>query len=298
VKFISSHTRLVFADKSLIKNQRTAQGQLMSAYFVLSTGRCATQWLTELLRQQWPLARVEHEPLHFQYRPDINSATSPLQHNAELLQQHLQQIQQQLDTGRPYIETGFPCWRHLHWFRQQLTGPVKILHLHREPLSTVRSLLKLNAFVPPLFDYIALKNFYLPDASQDQFKMVQALWPTLQPAEKNLCYWLELQAYALQLQQDWPASDWLSLSFSELVSGSGLAKIEQFFAVPTKSTDTVIPAAVDLFGGGWVPAQLEFPQLSQHQKWLQQANALIQQLGYPPLAFAETYADASAITTE
>ena len=267
----------------------------MSAYFVLSTGRCGTQWLTELLRQQWPQARVEHEPLHFQYRPDLNAATLPLQHNAELIQQHLQQIQQQLDTGRPYIETGFPCWRHLHWFRQQLTGPVKILHLHREPLSTVRSLLKLNAFVPPLFDYIPLKNFYLPDASQDQLKMVQALWPTLQPAEKNLCYWLELQAYAWQLQQDWPASDWLTLSFNALFSNEGLTKIQQFFAVPATDAAAVIPAAVDQYGGSMLTVPLEFPQLSQHQAWLQQANALIKQLGYAPLPFGDIYFGATPL---
>lgn len=269
----------------------------MSAYFVLSTGRCGTQWLTELLRQQLPQARVEHEPLHFQYRPDINSATLPLQFNAELILQHLQRIQQQLTTGQPYIETGFPCWRHLPWFRRQLSGPVKILHLHREPLSTVRSLLKLHAFVPPLFDYLPLKNFYLPDACQDQFKMVQALWPTLQPAEKSLCYWLELQAYALQLQQDWPANDWLSLSFSELVSRSGLTKIQQFFAIPATDDAATVPAAVDRFGGIWVPAPQEYPQLSQHQSWLTQANTLMRRLGYAALPFAERDAGAIRLST-
>ncbi len=259
----------------------------MSAYFVLSTGRCGTQWLTELLRQQWPQARVEHEPLHFQYRPDVNSATLPLQQNAKLLQQHLQQIQQQLTTGLPYIETGFPCWRHLRWFRQQLSGPVKILHLHREPLATVRSLLKLNAFVPPLFDYLPLKNFYLPDASQDHFKMVQALWPQLQPAEKSLCYWLELQAYALQLQQEWPSCDWLTLPFHQLFSPVGLTNIQQFFALPVSSAAAVIPATVDQFGDCLLTVPMEFPLLSQHHAWLQQANALIGQLGYPPLPFGD-----------
>jgi len=259
----------------------------MSAFFVLSTGRCGTQWLTELLRQQWPQARVEHEPLHFQYRPDVNSTTSPLQHNADLIQQHLQQIQQQLTTGLPYIETGFPCWRHLPWFRQQLSGPVKILHLHRDPLATVRSLLKLNAFVAPLFDYIPLKNFYLPDASQDRLQMVQALWPTLQPAEKSLCYWLELQAYALQLQQEWPGSDWLTLSFTQLFSREGLTKIQQFFAVPASEASAVNPAAVDQFGSGLLTVPIEFPRLSQHQAWLQQANELINQLGYAPLPLGD-----------
>lgn len=259
----------------------------MSAYFVLSTGRCGTQWLTELLRQRLPQARVEHEPLHFQYRPDINSATLPLRHNAERIQQHLLQIQQQLTTGQPYIETGFPCWRHLDWFRQQLTGPVKILHLHREPLSTVRSLLKLNAFVPPLFDYLPLKNFYLPDASQDSLKMVQALWPTLQPAEKNLCYWLELQAYALQLQQEWPSSDWLTLSFHQLFSREGLTKISQFFALPATAPSAEVPAAIDQFGGSMLTTALEFPLLSQQQTWWQQANVLIEQLGYTPLPFGD-----------
>jgi hypothetical protein len=49
----------------------------MTAYFVLSTGRCGTQWLAETLQLWSDNFVVRHEPLHFQYRPDLNSPSAP-----------------------------------------------------------------------------------------------------------------------------------------------------------------------------------------------------------------------------
>ena len=56
------------------------------AFFIISTGRCGTQWLAQQLKQQLPAARVEHEPLAYDYDPINNSPTSPLISNNGLSQ--------------------------------------------------------------------------------------------------------------------------------------------------------------------------------------------------------------------
>lgn len=246
----------------------------MTAYFVLSTGRCGTQWLAETLQLWSDNFVVRHEPLHFQYRPDLNSPSAPLTHNTELLTSHLDFIRKQIAQGYTYIETGFPCWRHLDWFKQHL-DQVKVLHIHRAPLQSVSSLLKLNAFVPPFLPHLPIKNLYLPADEQDLLQQHKALWPELNPAEKNLWYWAEVQHQALRYQQHWPQADWLSLSFSELFSAKSQQQLADFLEIPT-ANHWPVQQKVDQFGLAMQSQPLEFPRLCQFDQIAQ----LAQRLGY------------------
>lgn len=246
----------------------------MTAYFFLSTGRCGTQWLAETLQLWSDRFVVRHEPLHFQYRPDINTPTTPLTYNTELLNTHLDFIRQQIAQGHTYIETGFPCWRHLGWFKQQLDH-VKVVHIHRDPLESVRSLLKLNAFVPPFLPHLPAKNLYLPADKQDLLHEYKTLWTSLNPAEKNLWYWAEVQSQAIKYQQVWPATDWLCLSFSELFSIKSQQQLAVFLDMPTTSYWPV-QQKVDQFGLAGLTQQLEFPIMCQ----LDAVGQLAQSLGY------------------
>lgn len=236
---------------------------MTSATFVFSTGRCGTQWLTEKLSLLYPNQQIVHEPLSFHYRPDLNTELLPLSCNKELIQQHLSEIQQHLNRGRSYIETGFPCWRHLEWFRQQLNGRVRLIHLHRDPLDTVHSLLKINAFVPPFVPHLPLKNLFLPNPEQGYLAEWHELWPLLNPAEKNLWYWTEVQAKALQLRQNWPAEDWLELSFDHLFSATTEQALTEFFG-PEAVADAASPGLVDQYGAGAIAlCAIEFPLLQK-----------------------------------
>jgi hypothetical protein len=248
----------------------------VTAYFVLSTGRCGTQWLTETLQHWGEDFVVQHEPLHFGYRPDLNTVQNPLLANAEILEKHLTFIRQQLDSGKSYIETGFPCWRHLNWFRQQLDCPVRVIHIHRDPQDTVASLLKLNAFVPPFLPHLPIKNLYLPGAEQDLLHKYKELWPLLNPAEKNLWYWAEVQWQALNYQQQWPEQDWLSLSFSQLFSEQSKQQLAIFLGCSAPEFWPVLDK-VDQFGLGLVQTAAQYPHLSQ----LQEISVLAKHLGYP-----------------
>jgi hypothetical protein len=248
----------------------------MTAYFVLSTGRCGTQWLTDTLQHWGKDFVVQHEPLHFGYRPDLNTVQNPLLANAEILEKHLAFIRQQLEGGKSYIETGFPCWRHLNWFRQQLDCPVRVIHIHRDPLDTVASLLKLNAFVPPFLPHVPIKNLYLPGPEQDLLHKYKELWPLLNPEEKNLWYWAEVQWQALNYQQQWPEQDWLSLSFGQLFSEQSKQQLAAFLGC----SDSVFWPALekmDQFGLGLIQPPANYPYLSK----LEEIPVLAKQLGYP-----------------
>ncbi len=247
----------------------------MHATFVLSTGRCGTQWLTEKLKTLYPEYAIEHEPLDFNYRPDINTEIAPLQCNKDILLQHLACIQQHLDQKKNYVETGFPCWRHLDWFRQQLKGQVKVIHIHRDPLQTIHSLLKLNAFVPPFLPHLPVKNLFLPEDGKGYLPHWQHLWPQLNPAEKNFWYWAEIQSRALTLQTQWPESDWLSLDFKTLFTTETEKKLTRFMGKPQSTENTVTPP-VDQYGSALVLHPVTFPLLQQATE----INLLTEQLGY------------------
>lgn len=246
----------------------------MTAYFVLSTGRCGTQWLAETLQHWSSNFIVEHEPLHLGYKPDLNTPQSPLAVNAELLQTHLNQIRQYLQQEKTYIETGFPCWRHIGWYKEKL-GNVKIIHIHRDPVESVQSLLKLNAFVPPVLPHLPVKNLYLPGSKQDLLHQHKDLWPHLNPSEKNLWYWAEVQWQALLYQKQWPVNDWLTLSFKHLFSEQTRQRLAVFLgcndAASWPSTEKV-----DHFGAAAALAQSDFSSLSQ----LPEIKNIVSQLGY------------------
>lgn len=249
---------------------------MASATFVLSTGRCGTQWLTEKLSLLYPNRQIVHEPLSFNYRPDLNTELSPLSYNKELIQHHLSEIQQRLSRGQSYIETGFPCWRHLHWFRQQLDGQVRVIHLHRDPVDTVHSLLKINAFVPPFVPHLPLKNLFVPNSEHGYLAQWHELWPLLNPAEKNLWYWSEVQAQALQLRQEWPATDWLELKFDQLFSVATKQALTEFLG-PEAVSDAASPGLVDRYGAGAIAlCAVEFPLLQK----VPAITQLIEHLGY------------------
>jgi hypothetical protein len=160
----------------------------------------------------------------------------------------------------------------LDWFRQHLKQ-IKVVHIHRDPLQSVHSLLKLNAFVPPFLPHLPIKNLYLPSDEQDLLQQHKTLWDELNPAEKNLWYWAEVQHQALRYQQHWSVSDWLSLSFSELFSAKSQQQLADFFETPAAS-HWPVQQKVDQFGLAMQSQPLEFPRLCQFEEIAQLAKHL------------------------
>ncbi|WP_428243287.1 sulfotransferase domain-containing protein [Gynuella sp.] len=221
----------------------------MQSFFVLSTGRCGTQWLYNTLRNIlesnfW----ITHEPIHLQYAPCHNSPANPLNQNKEVLEKHLNAIRNHTHNTGHYIECGFPSWRHLDWLYQQLATDVKIIYLHRDPTDTAISWLKQNAFVPPILPHIPEKELFHPACDGAKLSQYTFLWSNMSPFEKNLYYWAEVQLQAKEYNQQWPQENWLTIRFDELFNHCTINKILSFLLSDTM-VQNIDYAAVDSFSG-------------------------------------------------
>jgi hypothetical protein len=107
------------------------------ATFVLSTGRCGTQWLSHVLAQlAGDAAVVTHEPLENDYAPRrMLGAGDPArldEQTAEVILDHVSFIETTLES-RSYVECGHPVWSSLPYLIRRFPGRVSIVHLVRHP---------------------------------------------------------------------------------------------------------------------------------------------------------------------
>ncbi|WP_428240037.1 hypothetical protein [Gynuella sp.] len=196
----------------------------MSAWFILSTGRCGTQWLshrlTKLLpKQYW----VTHEPLSQDYMPMENSPSLPLTVNADKILGHLTEIRDHINRGGKYVECGYQCWRHLSWYKDILQTDVKVIHLHRNPMSTACLWLQKGAFLR-----LSEMELFTPFGAEAKLPEYGSKWHKLSPIEKNLYFWAEVQAQAKEYKASWPDEDWFDLPYSQLLNSRTLQKLGHF----------------------------------------------------------------------
>ena len=168
------------------------------ALFVLSTGRCGTQWLADALaRRLGDDAVVTHEPLDNDYAPrEMLGAGDPQNLDedlAEPLLDHVEFIEEVLQT-RPYIECGHPCWSSIPYLMRRFEGRVGVVHLVRHPVRTAFSWLTHLAYCPPLAPHLREKVLLSPFDEGVRFASYRDRWTTLTPYEKSLYYWLEVNA--------------------------------------------------------------------------------------------------------
>jgi len=205
------------------------------AAFILSTGRCGTQWLATALAEAYPdRLAVEHEPLHAGYE-----ARKVLQHTAVAndapqlppeVVGHMEAIEARLAT-HTYIECGHPSWSTIPCLAERFRGHVKVIHLVRHPVPTSWSWLTLQAFQPPLLPHIAPRTLLTPFDDGIRFVEYRARWQSLAPFEKCLYYWSEVNAFALALQPRLGAP-WLRLRYEDLFHGDGLQRLLEFLQLP------------------------------------------------------------------
>lgn len=251
------------------------------ATFVLSTGRCGTQWLAEQLKQHYGNElRVEHEPLHNDYLPRQMLGARRLQAlaapAAARILEHLDGIERTLET-QPYVECGHPIWSTLPYLLERLAGRIRILHLVRHPVPTALSWLTHMAYVRPLVPYLPEKVLLSPFDDGVAFPAYRELWPALTPFEKCLYYWAEVNSFGLSLQPQTTAP-WLRLRAEDLFSESGVRQVQQFLELPERAAMlTAGQAVVDRFRFMSPTDMPDLTRLSAHPAFVGVATAL----GYP-----------------
>lgn len=240
------------------------------ATFVLSTGRCGTQWLAEAFGQTFgERVRVEHEPLHLGYRPRerLAGATPP-----DAVLRHLDAVEAELQ-HRPYLECGHPCWSALPWIAQRLRGRVRVIHLVRHPLPTALSWLTHQAYQPPLLPHLQEKVLLSPFDEGVRFPAYRGCWPGLTPFEKCLYYWLEVNALALALQGE-SGLPWLRLRFEDLFAAEGLERLLDFLGLPSDARlEALRGQRIDRYHG-MLAASEPLAALAQHPEVIGLAHAL------------------------
>lgn len=208
------------------------------ATFIISTGRCGTQWLAEVLRRAAGNDTVvTHEPLGADYAArEMLAARSPENLDPALaapLFEHVAGIEETLASSH-YIECGHPLWSSLPWLLERFAGRVRVVHLVRHPVPTAYSWLTLRAYCPPLAPHLSERVPLSPFDEGATFTTFRKRWPALTPYEKALYYWTELNAFALRLQEVAGVS-WLTLRIEDLFRGQGIAGLFEFVGASAAS---------------------------------------------------------------
>jgi len=254
------------------------------ATFVLSTGRCGTQWLAHALALPGVGAgRVEHEPLGDRYRARLllgrggePAALAPV--DCARLEKHFAGIEVTLE-HEDYFEAGFPCWSALPYLCRRLAGRIRIVHLTRHPVPVAYSWTAHGAYVPPVLPQVPEKILLHPGDRGVAFPEYAEAWPRLHAFERALYFWAEVHAFALRWQviADVP---WLRVEMKELFTPAGLARLTGFLDLGCGPE--LLGAAQDVVDehhfqlGDWCDPHV----IERHPRVTEVARAL----GYDPMA--------------
>lgn len=205
------------------------------AAFILSTGRCGTQWIAAALSSLYPgCIAVEHEPLHDRYdaRKTLGNfhLGKPLDSLSTEVLLHMKGIEERIAT-QPYLECGHPNWSTIPYFAERFDSRIRIIHLTRHPVSTCCSWLTHLAFQKPLAPHLSEKVLLSPFDQGTKFQEYREVWNELVPFEKCLFYWSEVQAFALE-QQSRLHVPWLRVRYEDLFKSEGFAAILNFLNLP------------------------------------------------------------------
>ncbi len=192
--------------------------------YVISTGRCGTQWLADTLGRVYAdCAVVEHEPLGPEYRPR-ETLRSPgrlakLAARAPLAG-HLVRIDRVLKE-KPYIECGWPAFAAVPLFIERYGPRLRLVHLVRSPVPTALSLLTHG------FYHSGRNEAYNRLATLDAFdagivhRHYRDEWARLPTYEKCLFQWLEIHTWAEQIKRTYPEVPLLTVRMEDLYGADG-----------------------------------------------------------------------------
>jgi hypothetical protein len=254
---------------------------MTQALFVLSTGRCGTQWLAHLFTAGLgDRAVVAHEPLGDDYAPDaMLGAGDPENLDprlAEAILEHVAEIEGTLDT-RDYVECGHPLWSSLPYLLRRFAGRSRVVHLVRHPVPTAFSWLTMSAYTPPFGTHLQEKVPLSPFDAGVRFPSYRERWPALTPYEKALFYWAEVNAFALRLERE-AGAPWLRVRFEDLVGGVALPRLLEFAGADTAAAPP--SGVVDKFYYH-TDCRSDPRLIEEHPEVVRVAR----ELGYDPLAF-------------
>ena len=262
------------------------------AVFILSTGRCGTQWLAaQVSRHYGEVYRVEHEPLHNRYCPRRMLAFRTPEElgveDAAPILEHVESIERTLEQ-KNYIECGHPCWSTLPYFAERFRGRVRFIHLTRHPIPTAFSWLTHGAYELPLLPHLQQKVLLTPFDPGVTFTEYRERWPSMSPFEKCLYYWAEVNAFGLRVAKSIQAP-WLRASFENLFGADALKTVFEFLELPIND-DVVAARALKIDEFNYMTlARPDLNVLANHPRVIAVARELEYDALNPPVDTLELF---------
>lgn len=197
--------------------------------FVISTGRCGTQWLAKALDHTYAdCASVTHEPLGPHYSPKTTlRAPAALREIAgqEPLAGHLAHIDAVV-RDRAYIECGWPAFALIPLLVERYGARLRVVHLVRHPVSTALSYLSHNFYRPEARDDAYIRMAQLePTDPGIKYSLYQEIWPQLSAYEKALFQWLEINSWAEELKSTYSSVPVCTIRMEDLFSKIGETQV-------------------------------------------------------------------------
>lgn len=169
----------------------------------LSTGRCGTQFLTDMLAQAaQSRATVVHEPLRSGYWPrQCLRMADPVAklHEFPAIAEHFAGWDAALAEGRGVVETGWPIFPWLPYLAERFAGRIEIVHLLRDPIRTAFSMASHRYYSDRRDDDFTREAVLTPEDPGVRWVEYRALWPNLNPVERCLFFWAEVHGLAEEM---------------------------------------------------------------------------------------------------
>jgi hypothetical protein len=253
-----------------------------AATFVLSTGRCGTQWLSKNLAGHYgDLLAAVHEPHHREYLPRwLLGIVHPRQWpTIGLIDRHIAAIEKDLAT-RSYLECGWPCYGALPYFARRLGGRMRVVHLVRHPVPSAASMVT-HLYYHDRPDGLTEKALLTPTDAGAAMPDYAGRWAGLSRFEKCLYFWGEIGLLGLRWERELGVP-WLRLRSEDLFGADGLDRLLDFIGVPRRppiyaARNTQFDAYVM---GTRVRLEAQARSIGEHPRII----ALARQLGYDALA--------------
>ena len=198
------------------------------ATFVLSTGRCGTQWLSHVIQKHFADQVIcTHEPIDHAYhgREHLghHNIEDFLAKASDALSEHIAYIKEVLLTS-DYIETGHTCWSVIQYFQEIFRGQIKVVWITRHPMTLAKSWMTHGVYAKPILPHESEKVFLLPSDKSVAFASYQSKWDDMNQIEKILYYWLEVNTHAYRLLRDTDI-DHVVVKFEDLFQDEGMMRI-------------------------------------------------------------------------
>jgi hypothetical protein len=208
----------------------------------LSTGRCGTQFFTSYLSQVVDRTKsvVVHEPLGASYSPRTNLRTDNLKgalENYPIVKEHFKRIAHNKNNKHLYIETGWPIFPWIPYLLDTFGKDVLVVHLLRHPIRFAFSWASHGFYNQKRNDNFAKLGSLQPTDPGVMFRAYRSIWSSLNPVERSLFQWLEVNKWAEELKKQYPGQ-FITLKSEEMLEApekllkhlqAAMPELEEFF---------------------------------------------------------------------